>query len=165
MAYPNGCRHEFTFLPRLWPFPVALAVVSLALLLMWPVLALQQYWTGSGSWQYVPVTSFAEAFKKHKTGLKSAEGLAVPFDKTTSSKDALVNKRFSLSSRQPQRAMNAFQEHFCLRVFFSCQTSFHRAGLLESSALSPVPCFMHHITPACQVCFVLDQERNFMGIL
>ncbi len=29
MAYPNGCLHKFTFLPRLWPCPVrgALALV------------------------------------------------------------------------------------------------------------------------------------------
>ena len=148
MAYPNGCRHEITFLPRLWPFPVALAVVSLASLLMLPVLALQQYWTGSGSWQYVPVASFAEAFKKHKTGLKSAEGLAVPFDKTTSSKDALVHERFSLSSRQLQRAVSALQEHFCLRVCFL------------SNAVVRHCCFLHQTKLACHICFVTSGEAS-----
>jgi len=44
--------------------------------------------------------------------------LSVPFDKTASSKDALVNQRFSLSSRQLQRAIDVFQEHLCLRVCF-----------------------------------------------
>jgi len=105
---------------------------------MLSVLALQQYWTGSGAWSYVPVASFAEAFKKHKTGLKSAEGLAVPFDKTTSSKDALVNERFSLSSRQLRRAMNAFQKHFCLRVFFLVRRASTGQGCLRCPALRPV---------------------------
>jgi len=131
--------------------------VSLALLLMLAVLALQQYWVGSGSWKYVPVASFAEAFKKHKTGLKSAEGLAVPFEKTTSSKDALVNERFSLSSRELRRASNVCQEHFCLRVSFLSQE--HLQGCLKCPALSPVTCFMHHTTLACQICFVGSGEE------
>ncbi|DBB05992.1 hypothetical protein WJX82_004698 [Trebouxia sp. C0006] len=78
----------------------------------------KQYWTGSGSWQYVPVASFAEAFKKHKTGLKSAEGLAVPFDKTTSSKDALVHERFSLSNMQAFKAMMRRETTLIQRTVF-----------------------------------------------
>lgn len=61
--------------------------------------ALQQYWIGSGTWRYVPVATFAEAFQKHKTGLKSAADLSVPFDKSASTKDSLVNQKFSLSSK------------------------------------------------------------------
>ncbi len=111
--------------------------MSLALLLMLAVLALQQYWVGSGSWQYVPVASFSEAFKKHKTGVRSAEGLSVPFDKTASSKDALVNQRFSLSSRQLQRAIDVFQEHLCLRVCFLLEELLQ--GCLRCPDLSPSP--------------------------
>ena len=61
---------------------------------------LQQYWIGRAPWDYVPVTTFAEAFQKHKTGRRSAEDLAVPFEQTAGSKDALVDKKYSLSSRQ-----------------------------------------------------------------
>ena len=45
------------------------------------------------------MVTFAEAFKKHKTGLKSAADLSVPFDKSASTKDALVHQKFSLSSK------------------------------------------------------------------
>lgn len=119
------------------PHAGASAVVSLALLLMLAMLALQQYWVGSGSWKYVPVASFAEAFKKHKTGLQSAEGLSVPFDKTTSSKDALVNQRFSLSSRQLW-AVSAFQEYFCLHVLFLVRRASAGQGCLRRPAWKPV---------------------------
>lgn len=60
---------------------------------------LQQYWIGSGPWKYVPVSAFSEAFTKHTTGQQSAAGLAVPFEKSPQSTEALVNKRFSLSSQ------------------------------------------------------------------
>ena len=59
---------------------------------------LQQYWVGSGPWKFVPVASFAEAFSHHKTGQKGAADLAVPFVKSQQGTDALINKRFSLSS-------------------------------------------------------------------
>ena len=62
------------------------------------VSVMQQYWVGHGSWKFVPVATFAEAFIQHKTGRKSAEDLAVPFDKSTEHKDALVTQKFSLSS-------------------------------------------------------------------
>ncbi len=63
------------------------------------VCLLQQYWIGSGSWKYVPVATFAEAFKQHKTGKQSVADLAVPFEKSPASKEALVDQRFSLSSK------------------------------------------------------------------
>lgn len=78
----------------------------------------KQYWVGHGSWKFVPVATFAEAFIQHKTGRKSAEDLAVPFDKSTEHKDALVTQKFSLSSMQAFKAMMRRESTLIQRTLF-----------------------------------------------
>ena len=74
---------------------------------------LQQYWIGRNAWKYVPVATFAEAFQKHKTGRRSAEDLAVPFQPTAGSKDALVNKKYSLSSKAAAESWSRLRSLIC----------------------------------------------------
>lgn len=82
--------------------------------------ALQQYWIGSGAWRYVPVATFAEAFQKHKTGLKSAADLSVPFDKSASTKDSLVNQKFSLSSKPFGNSIWDVHQHCIVKLGCRC---------------------------------------------
>ena len=58
---------------------------------------LQQYWAGQGSYTYVPVQQFSEAFKNSPIGQHNAEALAQPYDKALHKKEALVHTKRSLT--------------------------------------------------------------------
>ncbi len=58
---------------------------------------LQQYWAGQGSYTYVPVQQFSEAFRNSPTGQRNAEALAQPYDKALHKKEALVHTKRSLT--------------------------------------------------------------------
>ena len=60
---------------------------------------LQQYWfNAKNPYKFVPVMAFADAFKRYKTGQRNAEALTVPYPAESGHKQALVYKKFALSS-------------------------------------------------------------------
>ena len=62
---------------------------------------LQQYWAGQGSYTYVPVQQFSEAFRNSPTGQRNAEAMAQPYDKALHKKEALVHTKRSLTGVNP----------------------------------------------------------------
>ena len=61
-----------------------------------------QYWVGQGSYRYVPILEFADAFEKSALGRARTEYLAQPFDSTKEfSKDPLVYDTYALSRKLP----------------------------------------------------------------
>lgn len=56
-----------------------------------------QYWADrSKTYRYIPVTEFANRFKKFHVGVQLANELSVPFDKSKGHKAALVFARYSV---------------------------------------------------------------------
>lgn len=57
----------------------------------------QQYWTGSSAYEYVPVMQFHEEYQNSPAGLRNAAALAQPYDRALHKKEALVHDRRGLS--------------------------------------------------------------------
>ncbi|KAA3479321.1 ABC transporter G family member 29-like isoform X1 [Gossypium australe] len=64
-----------------------------------------QYWAdGSKPYSYVPVTEFANRFKKFHVGVQLANELSMPFDKSRGHKAALVFSRYSVTKLELLKA-------------------------------------------------------------
>lgn len=65
----------------------------------------EQYWRDrSTPYRYVPVSEFANRFKRFHVGLQLENDLSVPYDKTQSHKAALVFKKYTISNRKLLKA-------------------------------------------------------------
>ncbi|RAL51691.1 hypothetical protein DM860_010409 [Cuscuta australis] len=59
----------------------------------------EQYWfRKTQPYEFVSVTEFAEAFSSFHLGLKLADELSVPYDKSTADPDALVKKNYGITN-------------------------------------------------------------------
>ncbi|CAA0822386.1 ABC transporter G family member 36 [Striga hermonthica] len=65
----------------------------------------EQYWADrSKPYRYIPVSEFAQRFKRFHVGLRLENELSVPYDKDRSHKAALVFKKYSVPKRELLKA-------------------------------------------------------------
>lgn len=68
----------------------------------------EQYWANSdGSYEFVPVKKFSEAFQSFHIGKRLSTELAVPFDKSKSHPNALTTQKYGVSNMELLKACMA----------------------------------------------------------
>ena len=113
---------------------------------------LQQYWAGQGTYEYVSVDQFSEAFRNSPIGQRNAAALAQPYDKAQHKKEALVLDKWSLTGMLTCSP--------CLTPNLSMLVSRHQPHA-ASLSLCPSAAFMP--TTTCNHCQEVHSNRTWAG--